>query len=81
MSWKLISGRVGENIELSLGDNDNNTLRLETRNGSSAAWLVLGAGLDREGVTGPSGVRASLNCVRAGGADTDPGYVIPINVR
>ena len=72
---------MGEDIELSLRDNDNNTLRLETRNGTWAAWLVLGAGLDREGVTGPSGVRASLNCVRAGGADTDPGYVIPINVR
>ena len=76
-----ISGRVGEDIELSLGDNDNNTLRLETRNGSSAAWLVLGEGLDREGVTGPSGVRASLSCIRSGAGDTDPGYVIPINVR
>ena len=76
-----ISGRVGEDIELSLGDNDNNTLRLETRNGSWAAWLVLGEGLDREGVTGPSGVRASLSCIRSGGGDTDPGYVIPINVR
>ena len=47
-----ISGRVGEDIELSLGDNDNNTLALETRNGSSAAWLRLGEGLDREGVMG-----------------------------
>merc|ERR1740123_252354 len=53
-----IKGRMGEDIELSLGDNDNNTLRLETRNGSWAAWLVLGEGLDREGITGPSGVRA-----------------------
>ena len=76
-----ISGRVGEDIELSLGDDDNNTLRLETRNGSSAAWLVLGESLDREGVTGPSGVMASLSCIRSGGGDTDPGYVIPINVR
>ena len=77
----IVAGRVGEDIELSLSDNDNNTLGLETRNGSSAAWLVLGARLDREGEEGPSGVRASLGCLRAGGGDSDPGYVIPINVR
>ena len=74
---------MGENIELSLGNLDNNTLRLERRNGSSAAWLVLGAVLDREGVGGPSAVTSSLTCVRTGldGGDTDPSYVIPINVR